>query len=156
MRINKINEMKNNEDYFEISERNKKYFFKVIKEIYNIEDNEEYEDIEWRIDFNSTFDFLVVNQYKDKTFFKIMLGHKGEWDEEEIHYISLYKKRERPVGYCKCIKCDSKQQKLRPINKDMHGWERDYHKCCFFDYIKYSCCNENDLKKYEYRDLNIH
>ena len=156
IKINKINNMKTNPDWYEESERNKKYFYKVLEQVYTIKDNEEYNEIEWCIDFNSTFDFIVEKQYTDKTFFKIMLGHKGEWNEEETQYITIYKKEPVVNGYCKCIKCESKQQKLRPIKKDIDGWERDYHKKCFFDYIKYSTCNENYLKKYKYRDLNIH
>ena len=156
MRNFKINNMNTNGLWYEETLRNKDYFLKVIKEVYNTDNNNEWNEIDYRMDLYNTFDYIVEKQYKDKTFLRVMFGHKGDWDEEETQYISLPKKEIVMSGYCKCIKCESKQQKLRPINKDMDGWEREYHKCCFFDYIKYSTCNENYLKKYKYRDLNIH
>jgi len=140
----------------EISKSKVKTFLKFVDEIYDIKDNQEFKDIEWILDFEYPYlDIIEDKKCGNKSLFKITYKHKRS-AEENIEFVLLKRKPDqlRDKDYCRYIGCECKQKKLRPIDKEFNG--RPYHKCCWFDYVKYDSRDEETLTNYKNKQFNLH
>lgn len=137
-----------------ISNLKVKTFLKFVDEIYDIkDDDEEWCGIKCLFDVNSWVDIKEDKKCGNKSLFKITTKYKRSGDEE-YNFILLKRKPNmlRDKDYCRYIGCECKQKKLRPIDKEFNG--RPYHKCCWFDYVKYNSSDEETLTNYKNKNFN--